>query len=56
MLAREGDSLLCLAGIYATECDCIGLSYFLPNQVFRKYIIFSLLTKFLRWPDMAPVQ
>jgi len=40
VFAREGDSLFCLAVSYATEYDCFGISYILPNQVFRKYITF----------------
>ena len=37
---------------HRTQCDCFGISYILPNQqVFRKYNMFSLLTKWLCGTD-----
>jgi len=37
---------------HITESDYFGISYIPPNQhIFRKYIIFSLLTRCLRGPD-----
>jgi len=40
---------------HLTERDCFRISYILPNeQIFHKYIIFSLLTKCLcRLDEMA---
>jgi len=39
---------------HLTWCDCFGISYILANQeIFRKFILFSLFTKWLRGPDLA---
>jgi len=39
---------------HLTLCDCFGICYIFPNQqVFRKYIIFSLFTKWLRGQDLV---